>query len=119
MKYMMMMFGSAEEMGQVADPQWIREMIAFMVAIDVELQETGEMVFNAGLVDPSQAVVVAAAADGITTTDGPFAEAKESIVGFWILDVADEARILEIAARIVPWSGRVELRRVADGPPDI
>ena len=45
-------------------------------------------------------------------TDGPFAESKESLIGFWVLDVADEARILEIAGRIVKYSGLVEVRPV-------
>ena len=34
-------------------------------------------------------------------TDGPFAEAKESLAGFWILDVADEARAIELAGQVV------------------
>ena len=49
-------------------------------------------------------------------SDGPFAEAKESLAGFWVLNVADEARAIELASRVVVWAERVELREVPDGP---
>ena len=84
MKYMIMMFGSAAEMMETQSPDWIREMIAFMQNLDVELRNAGELVFNAGLADGSTAKTVSLV-DGLpVTTDGPFAEAKESLVGYWL-----------------------------------
>ena len=116
MKYMIMMFGTAGEMMQTASPEWIKEMIGFMQDLDRELVESGEMVFNEGLQDGDAAKIVRLT-DGVpVTTDGPYAEAKESLIGFWILDVADEARILEIAGRIVRYSGVVEVRPVGVAP---
>ena len=113
---MIMMFGGAAEMTQTQSPDWITEMIAFMRDLDRELVESGEMVFNEGLQDGDAAKIVRLT-DGVpVTTDGPYAEAKESLIGFWILDVADEARILEIAGRIVRWSGVVEVRPVGVAP---
>jgi hypothetical protein len=119
MKYMVMMFGSAEEMLGTQTPEWITEMIQFMRDLDHELRESGELVAAEGLVDGSQAKLVRRTADGFTVTDGPFAEAKESLVGYWVLDVEDEARILELSGRIVKWSDVVEVRRVADEPPQM
>ena len=116
MKYMIMMFGTAGEMMETRPPEWITEMIGFMRNLDRELVESGEMVFNEGLQDGGAAKIVTLT-DGVpVTTDGPFAEAKESLIGFWILDVADKDRILEIAGRIVRWSGMVEVRPVAAAP---
>ena len=116
MKYMIMMFGTAGEMMETRSPEWITEMIGFMRGLDRELTESGEMVFNEGLQDGGSAKIVRLA-DGVpVTTDGPYAEAKESLIGFWILDVADEARILEIAGRIVQYSGVVEVRPVGVAP---
>jgi hypothetical protein len=115
-KYMIMMFGGAGEMMQTRSSEWIKEMIAFMRDLDQELVESGEMVFNEGLQDGDTAKIVRLT-DGVpVTTDGPYAEAKESLIGFWILDVADEARILAIAARIVHYSGVVEVRPVGVAP---
>ncbi len=116
MKYMIMMFGSAGEMSETQSPEWITEMIAFMRNLDRELVQSGEMVFNEGLQDGDAAKIVRLT-DGVpVTTDGPFAEAKESLIGFWVLDVADEARILDIAGRIVRYSGVVEVRPVGVAP---
>lgn len=119
MKYMIMMFGSAEEMLETQDPDWVREMIQFMTDLDQDLRERGELVHNEGLVDGSQAKLVRRTDTGIAVTDGPFAEAKESLVGYWVLDVEDEARILAISEQIVKYSRVVEVRRVADGPPEV
>jgi hypothetical protein len=115
-KYMIMMFGSAGEMMETRSPEWIKEMIGFMTELDRELTEAGEMVFNEGLQDGDTAKLVRLV-DGVpVATDGPFAEAKESLIGFWVVDVADEARILEIAGRIVRYSGVVEVRPVGVAP---
>ena len=116
MKYMIMMFGTAGEMMESRSPEWITEMIGFMHDLDRELVERGEMVFNEGLQDGDTAKVVRLV-DGVpVATDGPYAEAKESLIGFWVLDVADEARIVEIAGRIAAYSGAVEVRPVGVAP---
>ena len=52
-------------------------------------------------------------------TDGPFAESKESLAGYWIVDVASEARAIEFASYIVAFTeGPIELRQIMDGPPE-
>lgn len=119
MKYMIMMFGSAEEMMATADPEWVKEMIAFMVQIDKDLRESGELVFNAGLADGSTAKLVKQTENGVITTDGPYAEAKESLIGYWVVDVASEERAIEICSSIVKYSRVVELRRIPDAPPEV
>jgi hypothetical protein len=119
MKYMIMMFGSAAGMMETQPPDWIREMIGFMQNLDVELRNSGEMVFNAGLADGSTAKVVSLVEGLPVTTDGPFGESKESLVGYWVLDVADEARIIEIAGQIVQYARQVEVRQVMDAPPEV
>ncbi|MFJ6455649.1 YciI family protein [Paenarthrobacter sp. NPDC091669] len=119
MKYMIMMFGSAEGMMATADPEWIKEMIGFMIQIDKDLTESGELVFNAGLADGSTAKLVKQTPDGVITTEGPYAEAKESLVGYWVVDVASEERAVEICSSIVKYSQVVELRAIPDGPPEV
>jgi hypothetical protein len=119
-KYMIMMFGSAEEMMQVQSADWVAEMISFMTTLNDELTASGELVAARGLVDGSQAKTVSLAEDGtVVTTDGPYAESKESIVGYWVLDVDSEERAVEICGRIVQYARSVELRRVADAPPEL
>jgi hypothetical protein len=118
-KYMVMMFGSAEAMTEQRSPDWIEKMLQFMHTLDSELQDAGELVEARGLVDGSQAKLVTLT-DGVpVVTDGPYAESKESLVGYWVVDVENEQRVLDIAGRIVEWSGVVEVRQVPDAPPEV
>ncbi|XAS67163.1 YciI family protein [Micrococcaceae bacterium Sec5.7] len=117
MKYMIMMFGSAEGMMETADPEWVQEMIGFMIQIDKDLRESGELVFNAGLADGSTAKLIRQTDNGVVTTDGPFAEAKESLIGYWVVDVASEERAVEICSQIVKYSQVVELRTIPEFDP--
>lgn len=114
---MIMMFGDAAAMGEVQSPDWIREMIADMIAIDHDLTAAGEMVFNAGLGDSSTARTMRYDGGGpVAVTDGPYAESKESLIGFWIVDVDTDDRLREIVHRIVRWSGVVEVRPLGEAP---
>jgi hypothetical protein len=98
--------------------EWIKDMIRFMEDIDRELAESGEKVDSIGLVDPTMAKTVRFVQGAPVPTDGPFAEAKESLAGYWIVDVSEE-RALEIASRIVAFiEGPIEVRQVADAPPE-
>ena len=120
MKYMIMTFGEAVTMLETQDPDWIRGMIQFMTDLDAELRESGELVLAEGLTDGSQAKTVRFIDGAPVPTDGPFAESKESLVGFWIVDVDSEDRALAIASRIVDVVHQgIEVRRVADAPPEV
>ncbi|MBB5787349.1 YciI family protein [Jiangella mangrovi] len=119
MKYMIMMFGDAASMQETVSKEWIEEMIGFMVQLDKDLEASGELVFQQGLADASTAMTVSLQ-DGLpVATDGPFAETKESLIGFWVVDVESEARIVELAGQIAKYAGRVEVRQAMDAPPDL
>jgi hypothetical protein len=117
MKWIVMMFGDQGTMVETRSPEWIREMIRFMQDLDRELTDSGELVDSQGLADPSQAKTVRVQ-DGIPVpTDGPFAEAKESLAGFIVIEGTEE-RAVEVASRIVAFiQGPVEVRQVMDAPP--
>jgi hypothetical protein len=118
MKYMIMTFGDTSAL-EGKSPEWIKEMIEFMQRLDVELTESGELVFQQGLADPSQARTVRVQQGVPVATDGPFAESRESLVGFWVVDVEDQARAVEIATRISQAADApIEVRRCMDAPPD-
>ncbi len=118
MKYMIMMFGDQSGM-EDKSPEWMKNMIEFMFRIDKDLEKSGELVFQQGLADPRQAKLVDLR-DGVpVATDGPFAESKESLAGFWVVDVESEARVIEIASQVVAViEGPVEVREAMDAPPD-
>lgn len=119
MKYMIMMFGEAATMRETKSPEWIEGMMKFMHRLHEDLTESGELVILEGLTDGSQAKTVRIQNGMPVATDGPFAEAKESVIGFWIVDVESEARAIEIASRIVAVIEEpVEVRRCGDAPPE-
>ena len=119
MKYMIMMFGDQATMVETRSTEWIKGMIRFMTDLDQELADSGELAASEGLADPTQATTVRFDHGTPVPTDGPFAEAKESLAGYLIVDVEDEARALEIASRIVAViEGPVEVRQVMDAPPE-
>jgi hypothetical protein len=118
-KYMIMTFGSAEAGLAAMGKEWMLEMIQFMHKLDDGLRKSGELVSAEGLADGSQAKTVRFQNGISVPTDGPYAESKESLVGYWIVDVESEKRAVEIASRIVDFvKVPIEVRRVMDAPPE-
>jgi hypothetical protein len=95
----------------------IQEMYADVDVVNNKMKEAGAMVFGGGLHTPDLATVVRSENGEILTTDGPFAEAKEQIGGFWIIEAADLDEALDWAAQAtVACRGPVEVRPFQDEP---
>ena len=84
-------------------------------ALNDELADSGELVISAALGDPSLSKRVTARDGQTMTTDGPFAEVKEHLAGFYLVDCDTEKRALAIAAQVpdAVW-GLVEVRPLLD-----
>ena len=79
----------------------VKQMVGFMNKTNAELKAAGQWVVGEGLVSPEEARLVTANQDGgPSVTDGPFAESKEFIAGFWIIEVKDADEAYRVAARI-------------------
>jgi len=106
-------------------PADIKAMTGFMHQFNHDLKVQGKLVVAEGLVGPDQARLVRAGEDGRpVVTDGPFAETKEFIAGFWIIEAANEDEAYAIAAKVsmCPGPGGKPLHmpievRAAGGPP--
>lgn len=86
-------------------------------ALNGELQSSGVWVFAGGLQPPSAATVVRAQGGQVVTTDGPFAETKEQLGGFWVIDVADLDAALEWARKAtVACAAPIEVRPFQEIP---
>ena len=82
-------------------PDALQAHMRFMQALNADLRQEGAFVDGQGLTPPAQARIVRARDDGSPeVTDGPFAESKEFLAGYWIIDVEGPERAYEIAARI-------------------
>ena len=89
--------------GEVGDPMTHEEMQQSWKQIQVleeELKSTGAWVFSGRLHDPDTATVVRMTAGEVLTTDGPFAESKEHLGGFYIIEAPDLDAALDWAAKV-------------------
>jgi hypothetical protein len=77
----------------------MQTLFAQVDAFNADLRTSGSWVFAGGLEDPSAATVVDASGGETLITDGPYAEAKEQLGGFWVIEAPDLDTALEIAKR--------------------
>src|SRR5689334_2533611 len=128
MKYILMM--NAPKNGWESLVSWPKEVfrahIEFMMNLSKKLKNAGELVSAEGLMPPSEAKVVRARRDGPPVIDGVFAETKEFLAGWWIVDVPTAERAYQIAAEASaapgpdgPMSIPIEVRQIASGPPEV
>jgi hypothetical protein len=107
----------SDESAQFTD----EEMQAAFRAVDdfnAELQASGAWVFAGGLHPPSTATVLRPRDGEVLVTDGPFAEGKEHIGGFWVIKAADLDAALGWATKAArACANPVEVRPFQDEPP--
>ena len=109
MKYMLML--KADPQNQ-QDRMPTDEELNAMGRFNEEVIAAGAMLAGKGLHPVENGSWVTYDGDERVITDGPFAESKELIAGFWILQVASKEEALEWARRVPLKSGAVEVRRV-------
>ena len=127
MKYILMMTGT--QAGVDVYRAWTKKDVethfAFLGRFNRELTESGEFVATQPLARPDEAKIVRAGKDGAPITDGVFPEAKEFLLGYWIVDVDTPERAYQIAANASAAPGQggqplnipIEVRPVGSGPP--
>jgi hypothetical protein len=99
---------SPEEMGQIYKD---------VDAVNGELQAKGAWVFGGGLHPADTATVVRVIDGEVLTTDGPFAETKEQLGGFWIIEAPDlDAALAWAAKAATACRGPVEVRPFQEEP---
>jgi hypothetical protein len=114
MKYILMMHapgGPYEILTKWAKPD-LEAHGAFMNRLNAKLAESGELVAVTGLSSPDTSKRVRADRNGLPITDGVFAESKEFLAGYWIVEVATPERAYAIAAEasLAPGPGGEPLR---------
>jgi hypothetical protein len=100
-------------------PADMQKAFAQVDAFNAELTAAGAWVFGGGLFPPEIATVVRAADGEVITTDGPFAETKEHLGGFWVIEAADlDAALAWAAGASAACMGPVEVRPFQDEAPE-
>jgi hypothetical protein len=116
MKYVILIYGNPESRAiweSFSDAQKA-EGFAYYAGLADDLAASGELIVTEALADASQTKRVTVS-EGRVTTDGPFAEAKEQLAGFFLLDCESIDRAVNIAARMPEAEyGLVEVRPVLE-----
>jgi hypothetical protein len=119
MRFMMLMIPN------IPADDWMpsAEAVAAMTRYNEELSNAGVLLALDGLHPPTEAARVTFSGGTPTVTDGPFAEAKEVVGGYWLIDVRSREEAVEWATRCPGDDGNViEVRQIfdlEDFPPDV
>jgi hypothetical protein len=97
-----------QPVGEVPPPEVLEPVMRELATLNAEMRAAGVWVFAAALHQPEASTVVRADGDGLLTTDGPYAEGKEFIGGFDVI----QAENLDDA---LAWAGK--LARILGGLP--
>ncbi|MFP3915865.1 MAG: YciI family protein [Actinomycetota bacterium] len=116
-RYAALIYGPAEDEGQGGEEVWAQVMAEYN-EFQEKAQAAGVIAGGEALEDtPTATTVRVEGGKGgeVVHTDGPFAETKEVLGGFYLLDCADLDEALHWAAQIPgAWHGKVEVRPVID-----
>jgi hypothetical protein len=111
-QYMLLIYGDQSQWGSMSEEEMGQVMQAYGTFTQ-ELQDSGAMVAGDALQQTDTATTVRVRNDETLTTDGPFAETKEQLGGYYLVDVGSLDEALEWAAKI-PGArhGSIEVRPV-------
>lgn len=112
MQYMALIYSAPEDAPQYGTPAF-QAMMAGYFAFTEKLKAAGHYVSGEGLQDAHTATTIRLRGGKVETMDGPFAETKEHLGGYYVIDVPDLDTALSYAAMIPTAAyGTVELRPV-------
>jgi hypothetical protein len=117
MKYLILIWSNPEsrEIWESFSAEERSEGFAYYAALAEDLEASGELIVTEALADPSLTKRVTVREGQTMTSDGPFAEAKELLAGFFLVECESAERAVEIAARVPEAElGLVEMRPVMD-----
>lgn len=117
-KYLLSVHSDQCEDPHTPSPEEAEASMARVMTLEADMRAAGSFLFGGALTPPDVATVVrSTVADGMVMTDGPYAEAKEHIGGFYIVEAADLDEALVWAAKVVEAIGApIEVRPFVDMP---
>ncbi|MFZ4517405.1 MAG: YciI family protein [Microthrixaceae bacterium] len=116
MEYLILIHQDESSEGPAPGTPEFDQMMAGWMAYNQELIDGGHWIAGASLAPTTTATTVRKSIDGMSLTDGPFAETKEQLGGFYLVSAADLDEALELARRVPAPVGSIEVRPVAFRP---
>lgn len=122
MRFMMLMIPKGYESaapGTMPDAKGVAAMMKY----NKTLQDAGVLIAIDGLRPPSEGARVTFRGGKPTVTDGPFAESKEVLGGYWIIDVKSQQEAIDWASRCPAGDNEVievrQIQEMSEFPPDV
>ena len=115
MRVMVIVKATTESEQGTMRPEWTAEMMAAMGRFNEELRDAGILLLAEGLGPSSQGKRVTFDGPARKVTDGPFAETRELVAGFWLWEVKDMDEALAWAKRCpnpMPGPSELEIRPI-------
>lgn len=110
-RYLLSVHGREGEVRESVSEEEMRRSYARLGEIEREMAATGAWVFTGRLHDPDTATVVRVSGGEVLTTDGPFAESKDHLGGFYVVEAADLDAALGWATKVTACIGEpIEVR---------
>ena len=107
MKFVCLVYGEEKKIGALKDDE--------CMAYDQALRNAGRCLASEALQPIQTAKTVRVRHEKVNITDGPFAETKEVLAGFYLIDAADMNDAIQVAAQIAPVCvGAIEVRPVRE-----
>jgi hypothetical protein len=114
MKYLILIYGNPGNWDSFSAAEK-KAFTSAHLALDDSLAESGELIVSQGLADPALATCVSVRDGQTMTSDGPYAEAKEHLAGFYLIECDGIEQAIAHAARVPDAAyGQVEVRPVLD-----
>ena len=105
MKYLCLVYGEEQAIADMPD--------SHCVAFDEEIRASGHCIASEALQPVSTATTVRVRNGKVSVTDGPFAETKEFLAGFYMIEARDLNEAIQLAAKIPPAAvGSIEVRPI-------
>jgi hypothetical protein len=116
-QYLLSVHSVDGEAGEPMTDEQMRQSYQQVMALQAEMKSAGAWVFGGRLHEPGTATVVRTSGGGMLTTDGPFAESREHLGGFYIVATEDLDAALAWASRTSAIIGApIEIRPFQDEP---
>ncbi len=100
-QYMLSTYAGDSEVRTPMTPEETQTFMDRITALEAEMKASGTIVFTGRLHDPDAATVVRSQDGDLVMTDGPFAESKEHIAGFYIINAGNLDAALAWAGKVV------------------
>jgi hypothetical protein len=114
MKYLCLVYDDERNLDAMSDGE-LEGLVAQCLAVDEEFRKSGQVIASEALQPVQTATTVRVRNGKVSTVDGPFAETKEQLGGFFLIDAQDLDEAIQVAAKIPSARlGSIELRPIWD-----